>query len=515
MNSSNEKRALPKPGKPLLPAVEPFAVKQPENPLPAATIDDLPPELQKACKSAGWDSLTPVQSMAIPYLLAGRDIMVQSRTGSGKTGCYLLPLLASLSSELKAPQALVLAPTRELAVQVEREAHTLFMGSGLAACAIYGGVGYREQLQAIRAGAQVIVGTPGRVIDLLLKKHLDFKNLRVLVFDEADRMLSFGFYPDITEIARHLPEKRQTELFSATYPPFVMRLAEEFMHNPEMLSLSRDELHVPEVDHLFVQVKPMDKDRALIRLLESDNPSSAIIFCNTKANVHYLTSVLQNFGYSADELTSDSPQKKREAVLAKLRNGTVKYLVATDVAARGIDIPNLSHVFLYESPNDHESYIHRAGRTGRAGAAGTVVSLVDVMERVELQRIAKHYKIKLREIGQPSDEDISKNLCARMNTILEGRLRDMSNVERMRLNRYLPLAREIAAMSGDDENRNIELIAMLLDDSHQAMLGGTRFPKPLPKPAPARPQRRSGAPKRKPFRPRAQHQDKKSAAGKA
>lgn len=501
-SSDKAERALPKPGKGFLPAVEEPGLILPEQSLPPVTLDELSPAIQKACKQAGWTSLSLVQSMAIPYLLAGRDIMVQSRTGSGKTGCYLLPLLQSLSPSIKQPQALVLAPTRELALQVEREAQTLFAGSGLSACAVYGGVGYREQLQAIRNGVQLIIGTPGRVIDLLLKKALNFSALRVLIFDEADRMLSFGFYPDITEIARHLPEKRQTELFSATYPPFVMRLSEEFMHDPEMISLSKDEVHVPEVDHIFTQVKHMDKDKALIRLLETENPSSAIIFCNTKANVHYLTNVLQNFGFSADELTSDSPQKKREAVLSRLRKGTVKYLVATDVAARGIDIPNLSHVFLYEPPNDHESYIHRAGRTGRAGAAGTVISLVDVMERLELQRIAKHYKIKLREIGLPSDDDISKTLCERMNTILQGRLRSLTGMERARLERYMPLAREIAAMSGDEDNKNVDLIALLLDDSHQKIISDIRFPRTEVK-TPPRPRSsgRSAAPaRRKSFR---------------
>lgn len=497
-------RALPRPGKSFLPAVEKPAVILPENALPETSLDQLPADMQKACKQAGWDSLTSVQSMAIPYLLAGRDIMVQSRTGSGKTGCYLLPLLQALTPDIKQPQALVLAPTRELAVQVEREAQTLFAGSGLYSLAVYGGVPYREQLNALRKGVQVVIGTPGRVIDLIEKKALNFSDLRVLIFDEADRMLSFGFYPDITEIARHLPEKRQTELFSATYPPFVMRLSEEFMRNPEMISLSKDEVHVPEVDHIFTQVKHMDKDKALIRLLETENPSSAIIFCNTKANVHYVTSVLQNFGFSADELTSDSPQKKREAVLMKMRKGIVKYLVATDVAARGIDIPNLSHVFLYEPPNDHESYIHRAGRTGRAGAAGTVISLVDVMERTELQRIARHYKIKLREIGLPTDEDISKTLCERMNTILQGRLRSLTGVERARLERYMPLAREIAAMTGDEDNKNIDLIALLLEDSHDKIIDNVRFPRTeiQTPPPPPRGGRRPGPARRKSFRPK-------------
>ena len=375
-------------------ATEELSVSEPENALPKVGLADLPEAMRAACARAGWQSLMPVQSLALPYLLEGRDIMVQSRTGSGKTGCYLLPMLPRLDPELKAPQALVLAPTRELAVQVEREAAVIFADTGIRTVAVYGGVGYKKQMDALREGAQVIVGTPGRVLDHLLRRTLDLKDLRVLVFDEADRMLSIGFYPDMKEVQRYLPKKRiHTCLFSATYPPHVLKLAAEFMSEPALLSLSQKEVHVAEVQHLFCEVKPMDKDRALVRLLETENPASAIIFCNTKANVHYVTGVLQGFGYSADELSADLSQNRREAVLDKIRKGRLQYLVATDVAARGIDIPALSHVFLYEPPEDHESYIHRAGRTGRAGAAGTVISLVDVMQRMELERIAKHYKI--------------------------------------------------------------------------------------------------------------------------
>ena len=208
-------------------------------------------------------------------------------------------------------------------------------------------------------------------------------------------MLSIGFYPDMKEIQKYLPDHRiHTDLFSATYPPHVLNLAQEFMTEPSMLSLSQKEVYVAEVQHYFCAVDPMDKDRALIRIIEMENPASAIIFCNTKANVHYVCGVLRGFGYNADELSADLTQSHRESVMAKVREGQIRFLVATDVGARGIDIPSLSHVFLYEPPEDHESYIHRAGRTGRAGAAGTVISLVDIMERMELDRIARHYNIK-------------------------------------------------------------------------------------------------------------------------
>ena len=458
------------------------SVSEPENSLPGVALADLAPALQAACARAGWQQLMPVQSLALPYLLAGRDIMVQSRTGSGKTGCYLLPMLAALSPELRAPQALVLVPTRELALQVEREAATLFAGTGIDVCAIYGGVGYKKQMDALRAGVQVIVGTPGRVLDHLLRHTLDLGQVRLLVFDEADRMLSIGFYPDMKEIQRYLPDRRHTCLFSATYPPHVLRLAAEFMTEPDMLSLSRREVHVAEVQHLFCEVKPMDKDRALVRLLETENPASAIIFCNTKANVHYVAGVLQGFGYSADGLSADLTQSRREAVLEKVRQGTLQYLVATDVAARGIDIPALSHVFLYEPPEDHESYIHRAGRTGRAGSAGTVISLVDVMQRMELERIARHYKIALTELAAPTDADVAQAASARLMTVLEARYRGLTGLERMRVARYADLARDLArpqepapGQAEGEENDNLLLLAMLLDACHQERLREGRF----------------------------------------
>lgn len=446
-----------------------FFLREPENALPRVDISNLPESMREACGRAGWQSLMPVQSLALPYLMEGRDIMVQSRTGSGKTGCYLLPLLPCLEPGLKAPQALILAPTRELAVQVEREAAVIFAGTGISPAAVYGGVGYKRQVEALRAGAQVIVGTPGRVLDHLLRRTMHLNDLRVLVFDEADRMLSIGFYPDMKEIQRHLPRSPiHTCLFSATYPPHVLKLAAEFMSEPCLLSLSQKEVHVAEVQHLFCEVRPMDKDRALVRLLETENPASAIIFCNTKANVHYVTGVLQGFGYSADELSADLSQGRREAVLEKIRQGKLQYLVATDVAARGIDIANLSHVFLYEPPEDHESYIHRAGRTGRAGAAGTVVSLVDVMQRMELERIARHYRISLMELPLPTDDDVARVAGTRLTTILEARFRKLTGLERMRVARYAALARELARQ--DEEDEDVLLLAMLLDACHQDSL---------------------------------------------
>lgn len=448
---------------------EKLDITAPENALPPLALEDLPETMREACSRASWTRLMPVQAHALPYLMAGRDIMVQSRTGSGKTGAYLRPLLDRLDPGHRGVQALILAPTRELAVQVEREAETLFEGTGLGVCALYGGVGYGRQLDALRAGVQVVVGTPGRVLDHLLRRTLSLDDLETLVFDEADRMLSIGFYPDMKEIQRYLPRRPlPAALFSATYPAHVLNLAGEFLRDPQMLSLSQGQVHVAAIQHLYCECRPMDKDRALVRLLETENPASAIIFCNTKANVHYVAGVLQGFGYSADELSADLSQGRREEVLDRLRRGKVRLLVATDVAARGIDIPDLSHVILYEPPEDRESYIHRAGRTGRAGAAGTVISLVDIMQKLEVERIARFYRIDLIPMTPPTDEDVSRAVAQRVTALLESRRRACTGLQMERVRRFLPLVRELA--EGEDEEQLL-LLALLLDSDYQQSLG--------------------------------------------
>lgn len=448
-----------------------ISVDEPENALPEVSLADLPQLLQTACAKAGWNSLMPVQSRALPYLLEGRDLMVQSRTGSGKTGTYLLPLMARLNPAMPAVQALILVPTRELAVQVEQEAKTLFKGSGFTVAAVYGGVGYGKQMDALRQGVSVVVGTPGRVLDHLLRRTLNLDHISALIFDEADRMLSIGFYPDMKEIQRYLPETSiHAMLFSATYPPHVLKLAGEFLTDPQMLSLSTTQIHVAEVQHLYCECKSMEKDRTLIKILEVENPASAIIFCNTKATVHFVTAVLQGFGFNADELSADLSQSRREDVLSRLRKDTIRFLVATDVAARGIDIPELSHVFLYEPPDDRESYIHRAGRTGRAGAAGVVISLVDIMEKMELQRIAKYFKVPLTQHMAPTDEEVAHAVGMRVTALLEARFRQLNGLERERMKRFEPLVQSIAE---DPEQRH--LLTLLLDDCYQKSLNPTAF----------------------------------------
>ena len=420
--------------------------------------------MQAAAARSGWPALMPVQARAIPYLRAGRDVMIQARTGSGKTGAFLLPLLELLNGQSATTQALILVPTRELARQVWQEAETICGGAGLRTVAVYGGVGYGAQMDALKAGAQVVVGTPGRVLDHLLRRSLNLDHLRVLIFDEADRMLSMGFYPDMKRVQRYLPDRPlNTAMFSATFPAYVMRTAEEFLRKPEFISLSRDHVHVSDTEHVFYTVPGMDKDRSLIRIIEIENPGSAIIFCNTKIKVSYVATVLQRFGYDADALSADLSQSERERVLERVRKGTLRLLIATDVAARGLDIPDLSHVIQYEPPDDLEAYIHRAGRTGRAGATGTAISLVTAVERFELDRIAKRFSIPLHERPLPTDEEVEAVVAQRTTALLEARLRDRDKLQTERSRRFVTLARSLA-----ESEEELALIAMLLDDYYQA-----------------------------------------------
>ncbi len=434
--------------------------------LPEITFDDLPQNMRQAAQRAGWDSLMPVQARAIPYLLAGKDIMVQARTGSGKTGAFLLPMLERLDATRPECQALILVPTRELALQVWRETEKLFGEKGLRSVAVYGGVGYKAQIDAFRQGAHVVVGTPGRVLDHLLKGTFSLKQIRLLIFDEADRMLSMGFYPDMKKVQRYLPKRAlHTCMFSATFPTFVIRTARQFMPEPELLSLSSDHVHVTDTEHVVYTVKGMERERALVRIIEMENPVSAFIFCNRKDNVHYVSVVLQRFGYNADELTADLSQQDRERVLEKIRKGTLRLMVATDVAARGLDIPELSHVIQYEPPEDPESYVHRAGRTGRAGAPGVAISLATHLERSMLDRIAKRYGIDMQERPLPTDEDVEAVVTERLVTLLEARLRERDKLQTERSLRFGPLARKL--IETEDESA---IIAMLLDDYYQKML---------------------------------------------
>ena len=441
-------------------------VIEPENALPEVAIADLPEKLRAAATRLGWPKLMPVQAKAIPYILSGRDLMVQSRTGSGKTGAFVLPILERLDLNKNHCQAMVLVPTRELAKQVAREAKTLSGTEGLRVAEVYGGVAYGPQLDAFRQGAQIVVGTPGRILDHLMRRSLSLDALEILVFDEADRLLSMGFYPDMRKVKTYLPPRPiNAYMFSATFPPYVLRLAKEFLNQPEFLSLSHNHVHVSETEHVFYEVPAMDKDRCLVRIIEMENPTSAFIFCNRRTRVNYVSVVLQRFGYDADALSSDLSQKDREKVLTRVRKGTLRFLVATDVAARGLDIPDLSHVIQYEPPEDPEAYIHRAGRTGRAGASGTAITLVAGMEEIELKAIANRFTIDIQQRPLPDESDVANIVSERVTALLEARLRSRDSLRAERMKRFTPLAE---SLSQNEDERAI--ITMLLDDYYHDSL---------------------------------------------
>jgi ATP-dependent RNA helicase DeaD len=455
-------------------AVSPLGSEMQEE-LPQATLADLPEKLRQGAAVAGWTELMPVQAKAIPYLFSQRDMMIQSRTGSGKTGAYLLPILEMVNPLQRNIQALVLVPTRELANQVAHEAELLGRTTGVRSVAVYGGVGYREQLDAFKAGTHLVIGTPGRVLDHLLQRSMSLDHLKYLVFDEADRMLSMGFYPDMRRVQAYLPDHRvSTFMFSATFPVPVIRLSSQFLRDPGFLNLSSDHIHVTETEHVYYTVPGMDKDRSLVRIIEVENPLSALIFCNTKVRVEYVSVVLQRFGYDADFLTSDLSQPAREKVLERVRRGTLRFLVATDVAARGIDLPELSHVFQYEPPEDTEAYIHRAGRTGRAGGSGTAITLVNNLERSDLLRIGKQYSIPLQERSLPADEDVEKVVSERIITLLEARLRSRDRLQTERMQRFLTLAHSL-----NESEEEAGLLAMLLDDFYHETFHAPPIPPAL------------------------------------
>jgi ATP-dependent RNA helicase DeaD len=440
---------------------------EPEPALPDATVEELPSALHTALRSAGWESLMPVQQKAIPYMLEGRDLIVQSRTGSGKTGAFLLPLFQLLSPTEKEVQALVMTPTRELAKQVFEEferMNSVFEGDEkLGAVSVYGGVRYGPQNQALRGGAQVVIGTPGRILDHLERGTFQLRNLRVLIMDEADEMLSMGFYPAMKQLRRYLPRDRQSYMFSATMPHRVKQLAEEFLHDPGFLSLSVGQVSVDAIEHRYYVVNAMQKDRALARLIEMENPDSAIVFANTKRDVEYVSSFLINYGYDAAQISGDLSQRDREQVMARVRRNDLRFLIATDVAARGIDISDLSHVIMYDIPQDPEYYIHRAGRTARAGKTGTAIVLCSPSDERSLLGIARRYDITLTKHPEPMDEDVQARVSERMTIVLEEMMRTKTNLQKERQKRFIPLVEELAREEPD-------ILAMLVDEIYHRQL---------------------------------------------
>jgi ATP-dependent RNA helicase DeaD len=372
------------------------------------TFDALPlsAEVRKAVDDLGYVHPTPVQLAVFEPASRGRDLVVQARTGTGKTAAFGLPLVDSLVRRgVDAVQALVLCPTRELALQVTREVEALAKHRGVKCAAVYGGAPMPKQVAEIRAGAQIVVGTPGRVLDHLHRGTIDPQRVRALVLDESDEMLSMGFLPQITDILSFMPESRQTLLFSATLPPDIRRVAETRLRNPEFLTLSGDHIGALEINH-YVYLVPRDKVDALVQVIETEDPESAIIFCNTRDETKRVAQALEQQGYAADWLNADLAQNDREKVMAATRSGALRFLVATDVASRGIDISHLTHVINHDFPESAEAYVHRTGRTGRAGRTGTAISLIGPKDVGNLYLLRLTYKLRPIERKLPSALDL-------------------------------------------------------------------------------------------------------------
>ncbi|MGB5192854.1 MAG: DEAD/DEAH box helicase [Polyangiales bacterium] len=360
-------------------------------------------EVLTALKDMGWDTPTPVQRDSYPLAIAGHDIIVQSRTGTGKTGAFGIPLVDKLITEEGDEQALVLAPTRELALQSAAEIEKLGAYRNIDTVAVYGGASMDRQVRALEKGARVISGTPGRVLDHLKRGTMDASKLRFLVLDEADEMLSMGFAKELHAIIERLPKKRQTLLFSATVDRAIKRVAEKHMHDPQFLGLSGDHVGALGIEHFVYMVSGVGRVANLITVLETEDPESALIFCNTKAETEEVSAALQRAGFNAEWLNGDRPQKEREEVLDRVRREEIRFLVATDVAARGIDVSHLTHVINFSLPENVEQYVHRTGRTGRAGRTGTAITLVGPTELGILYYLRLQYRIFPVERTLPSE----------------------------------------------------------------------------------------------------------------
>ena len=426
---------------------------------PSDLFTDLPEDVQAGIRDLGWREPMPVQSAVIPAMRAHRDLIVQARTGSGKTGAFGIPIVAEVDASLSAPQAIVLAPTRELANQVATELATIGKHKGLRTLPIYGGVGYGPQNEALAIGPHVVVGTPGRILDHLGNGRLKLDKIRFFVLDEADELLSLGFWPDMREIQSYLPpkERRQTCLFSATMPEKVRALTRFFQKDPEFVTLSEGQLQPAEIEHYFYLVTAQEKERALVRILEYEDPESALIFCNTKDDVRYVTAVLQKRGFAADQISGDLAQAARERAMAKIKAGEIRFLVATDVAARGIDISDLTCVIGYTAPDSPETYVHRTGRTGRAGKAGIALSLVSALDIGNFRYLQNVNRMTIAERKLPSDEELMNRLRERLAVKVEQEMRSVPPQDRAwKIDRFVPV---VQSMASTEEGRR-ELAAI-------------------------------------------------------
>ena len=437
---------------------------------------NLRPELMRSVAELGYLEPTPIQSAIIPLMLGGADVIGQAQTGTGKTAAFALPILNNLKPGQSHIQALVMCPTRELALQVSQAFSEYGQFCDVRVLAVYGGQPYGPQITRLKRGVDVVVGTPGRMLDLLERKCLDLKRVQTVVLDEADEMLSMGFIDDIETILAGTPSDRQTALFSATMPTPIRRLADRYMHNHQPITIQREQVTVAAIEQRCYIVNGCDKLAALTRIFEMEELTSALIFVRTRAATGELAAALSTRGFASEALNGDLNQDARERTLNRFRSAQIKVLVATDVAARGLDIDDISHVFNYDLPDDPELYVHRIGRTGRAGKTGIAISLVTPGEKRLLRQVESFAHQTIKRVGLPSEDDIlirrEERLMNSVKTWLQrGRCkRERELVEMLVAAGHDPL--EIAAVTlkmarGEEKQRSIAPISIVADSRYE------------------------------------------------
>ena len=422
----------------------------------------------RAIEDMGFEETSPIQTQAIPAVCEGIDVVGQAQTGTGKTAAYTIPMLMKIDPQIKKPQAIVLCPTRELAVQVADEIRKLakYM-SDIKVLPVYGGQEIVRQIKSLKTGVQIIVGTPGRVMDHMRRKTVKFDNINMVILDEADEMLDMGFREDMETILTETPEDRQTVMFSATMPKAIMDIARNFQKDARIIKVVRKELTVSNIEQFYYEVRPKNKTEVLCRLIDIYNPRLSVVFCNTKRQVDELISELKGRGYFADGIHGDMKQQQRDRVMDDFRSGKVDILIATDVAARGIDVDDVDMVFNYDIPQDEEYYVHRIGRTGRAGRSGMALSFISGKEVYKLKDIERYCKTKILAKPVPSLDDVKNTKLDNMfdkirQTIEEGGLTDMVNLVEEHVNQEEYTSMDMAAallkmLIGDTLDREDEV----------------------------------------------------------
>ena len=433
-------------------------------------------KILKAIGDMGFEEASPIQAKAIPVVLEGKDIVGQAQTGTGKTAAYGIPMLQSIDPKLKCVQAVVLCPTRELAIQVADEIRKLakYMSS-IKVLPVYGGQEIVRQIKSLKTGVQIVVGTPGRVMDHMRRKTVKFDKVKMVILDEADEMLDMGFREDMETILTQMPEERQTVMFSATMPKAIMDIARTFQNDAEVIKVVRKELTVENIEQYYFEVRSKNKDEILSRLIDIYNPKLSVVFCNTKKQVDDLISELKGRGYFADGIHGDMKQAQRDRVMNDFRKGKTEILIATDVAARGIDVDDVDIVFNYDLPQDEEYYVHRIGRTGRAGRAGLAFSFVTGKEIYKLKDIERYCKTKIMARQIPSLDDVKNtridNLFEQVRETLEaGGLADMRAIVEEKINDEDYTSIDLAAallkmVLGDDHDREDDVLPVHFDDN--------------------------------------------------